>query len=192
MSNVNMLYFIGGGMIGAGISYFLAKKHFEKVADAEIEAIRDLYAEKKNDAKEQEHEEPKLPVIEKADVKIVEDIAARQGYRKPYGSYFNGETSEKPKAKNRIRLISPDDFGEIEEYAQIIMEYYAKNDILAYASSGPRGDEDIVNNREEIIGTEALKNFGKYDENFIHVVNEERQTYYEIERIQEAFETDED
>lgn len=179
-----IIWFLLGGGVGSAITYFLTKKHIQDVADAEIELIREVYSEEaaQKKAKKKAEEESKPTKITEPDRKIVEDIASRQGYRTPYGSYFNDSKSADTKSK-MIEIIEPDKFGDIEEYSQINMQYFKQDDFLVYMTSGPRSKEDVVLDRDATIGPDALKNFGLYEDNYIHVVNYDRQAYYEIECI---------
>ena len=62
-------------------------------------------------------------------------------------------------------VISPYDFGEIDEYSQIELTYYA-DEIL-------EDDEyNIVTNIDEIIGSKALTTFGEYEDDSVFVRNE--------------------
>ena len=70
-------------------------------------------------------------------------------------------------------MISPDKVGEEEEYDEESFTYY-QDDILT--------DEldEVIENRDELVGDEFMNYFGVYAENIVYVVNHPRKKYYEI------------
>lgn len=69
-------------------------------------------------------------------------------------------------------VISPDEFGEIEEYTKVSLTHFA---------DGVLADEcgEVVDNVEEIVG-DALEHIGEYEEDCVHVRNDARRCDYEI------------
>ena len=78
-------------------------------------------------------------------------------------------------AKKGPYVISPDEFGEDQEYEQISLIYYADNTLA--------DDEDMVMDEEEIertVGMDSLTRFGEYEPDSVFVRNDELKTEYEI------------
>ena len=77
------------------------------------------------------------------------------------------ESSEKP------YVISPDEFGEFEDYEKISLIYY---------NDGVLTDEnnEIVDDINEIVGEDSLKHFGEYEEDSVFVRNDKLKCDYEI------------
>ena len=71
-------------------------------------------------------------------------------------------------------VISPYDFGDLDEYAQIELTYYEGDDIL-------EDDEyNIITDRDELIGPKALFTFGEYEDDAVFVRNERLRTDFQI------------
>ena len=70
-------------------------------------------------------------------------------------------------------VISPYDFGELDDYAQIELTYYL---------DGVLEDEDyhIVTDVDELIGPSALTSFGEYEDDSVFVRNDRLRTDFQI------------
>lgn len=70
-------------------------------------------------------------------------------------------------------VISPEDFGEYEDYETISLTYY-KDKVLT--------DElnEIVEDIEETVGEESLNHFGEYEDDSVFVRNDSKRCDYEI------------
>ena len=73
----DILIFAAGLGIGAAGTFFFVKKHYEKVADEEIEAMREHYIHKNDEKKEEEAIEapvhPQKPSLEELRKKYVSE-----------------------------------------------------------------------------------------------------------------------
>ena len=69
-------------------------------------------------------------------------------------------------------VISPDEFGELEDYAKVSLTYFA---------DGVLADEcgEIVDDVEEIIG-DGLDHFGEYEDDSVFVRSDAKRCDYEI------------
>ena len=70
-------------------------------------------------------------------------------------------------------MISPEEFGEFEEYEKISLTYYA-DQVLT-----DENDEE-VDNVEECVGVESLNHFGDYEDDSVFVRNDRLKCDYEI------------
>ena len=70
-------------------------------------------------------------------------------------------------------VISPEEFGEFEEYEKISLTYYADK-VLA-----DENDEE-VDDVDEIVGEESLNHFGEYEDDSVFVRNDRLKCDYEI------------
>lgn len=70
-------------------------------------------------------------------------------------------------------VISPDEFGEEEDYDRISFMYYADH-ILA------DDDDELVEDIAGTVGVESLTHFGEYDDDCVYVRNERLKVDYEI------------
>jgi hypothetical protein len=86
--------------------------------------------------------------------------------------YSNSEV--KGEVKKPV-VISPTEFGDIDDYEIITLFYYADG-VLTDELDEPL--EDI----EGSVGLESLTTFGDYEEDAVHVRNDRLRVYYEILR----------
>ena len=77
-------------------------------------------------------------------------------------------------------VISPEEFGEFDNYEQISLTYY---------DDGYLADDmdDLVEDVEDIIGWELLNHIGEYEEDAIHIRNDSLKTDYEILRVMDRY-----
>lgn len=80
----------------------------------------------------------------------------------------------------KIAVISPDEFGDTDEYERISLTYYADG-ILA------DDRDDPILNAGEIVGFEALDSFDEYEEDTVFVRNDITRCCYEIIRDKRTF-----
>lgn len=98
-------------------------------------------------------------------------------YRKKYGGDDTSPTDE----DYPMCVITPEEYASREGYEAESLYYY-KNGILT--------DEDgnVIPNMEELVGSDAINHFGKYEEDVIHIRNDDLETDYEIQYVDEDFE----
>lgn len=174
----NALYFGLGLLIGAVPAWYFTKKFYEKKADDEIEGYREKLKEKAFVDKEDKE-------AEKKDKATYIDIA--RNYAKPdhvtdYVARYKKEAPVDPGLtehpvdddEDEPVVISPQEFGEIEDYDKVSLTYYADGYLVENSSN------EVIENVSEVIGNEALDSFGEYEEDSVYVRNNERQTDYEI------------
>lgn len=70
-------------------------------------------------------------------------------------------------------VISPEEFGEYDDYERITFTYYADG-VLADDC------DQIVDDYDDIVGNDFSDHFGEYEQDSVYVRNDERKTDYEI------------
>lgn len=179
--NVKKLFiFVTGVAIGSAATYGLLKKKFEDIANDEISEIREFYRGRKyasDGVAVEEEKVEKTESEEKIDSKDVVD------YNKIAEKYSNDE-SEKEELPERPYVITPDEFGEFDDYEALYFTYTSDDHLL------DDGDEH-VDNPDEIIGSENLAQIGLYENNVLHVRNDVKKIDYEILRVLDTYEEDE-
>lgn len=188
---MNKLYFVASFVLGAAIGSFVTwnvvKDTYQKLAQEEIEDIRQYYKEKL-DALEPKTVSNKVPknTHEKPDIR---EFAARIIGENGYKNYSNTtikpdpvlNEEEEPEQKenevvehdpNKPYVVSPEEFGE-KGYTVISLSYYA---------DGVLADEDdhVVEDVDAVIGYESLEHFGEYENDSVHVRNDRLRCDYEI------------
>lgn len=187
MSGKCIVSFIIGGVIGAvGAGYFVGKKVKDQYEAEANEEVRKAYDtgfnagyNKQLCESEKYVSEDSAPEEEEEDyseMTVYSGIAKSNGYT----DYTN--VSEN---KNDIfpEIIAPDQYGEDDTYDQISLTYYADG-VVADDNDEAMSDREV----DEAIGLEALETFGQFEDDAVHVVNDERKAYYEILRDERCYE----
>lgn len=174
-----VLVFIAGAGIGFVCTWHLLKRKYERISQEEIDSVKAAYAERKIVEKAgksfAEGFRDGLKVAEDRtpddmDFKKYESIIQKSGYT----DYSRG--AEKKKGEVFVEkpyVISPEEFGEFEEYEKISLTYYS-DEVLA-----DENDEE-VNDVDEIVGEESLTHFGEYEDDSVFVRNDRLKCDYEI------------
>jgi len=183
MMKTTAVAFIFGAAIGASISWYYAKSRYERIAQEEIDSVKEVFSKKRSNSidnnpdnlKAKVTEESKNPSIEKPDMmEYVTQIKSEKYVDYSSKNALKQESNVNDSVK-RPYVIPPDSFGEFDDYSTISFMYYADH-ILADEMDQP------VENVEELIGFESLTHFGEYDDDSVYVRNDLRKTDYEILR----------
>lgn len=170
-----------GAVAGAAASWYFAKKKYELIAQEEIKSVKDVFA-KRIEAISHESSNDISDVEEKAErAKDKLDIIkyASKLNDEGYTNYSNVEMSfpdvetKETMGKETPYIISPDEFGEEDEYETISLTYYADG-VLA-------DDMDyLVEDVEETVGNDYASHFGEYEDDSVFVRNDRLKADYEI------------
>ena len=115
--------------------------------------------------------------------KEIEEKATQKSFEQLTGKYRTESDPEATGVHEPIEIIQPDSFGEDEEYEACFLSYYTDGKLAIDGEDQPVDDEEIAG----MIGTEALKNFGKYMPSAIHVRNHNYKKDYEIIQVRQNF-----
>lgn len=157
----NILAFSIGAAIGSVVTWKLLEKKYEQIAQEEIDSVKAEFrraSSSKNESKEPE------PDVNPDYNKVLENL----GYSK------NGDSPVVNTKGGQIAVISPDAYGELDDYGEATLTYYADK-VLAYDS-----DDSVVTNIAKLVGHEALESFGEYEDDFVHVRNDDLKMDFEI------------
>lgn len=179
-------FIAGAALSGLAVWKYLDKKYKER-SDEEIASVKEHFTVPKPEKKVEKEEpktEEKKDKMEKAKNKpsIIEYTKLVKDNK--YVDYSTGAKEEpktghypwdkdEPKDDGKIHIIEPEYFGENEAYDQVSMTLYADG-ILAY------DDGDVIVEHEERLIGDALEHMGEFEDDAIHVVNQEKEIYYEI------------
>lgn len=169
---IGILSFLGGVAIGGIVTWKVIEKRTEEkykaISDAEIQSVKEVFTVPKKEVSPEKTDETKSAVNTPNMTAVAKEIA------KQYTNYSNVAEPERrsplPWEEARIKVIEPDKYGEKEEYDQIELTLYADG-ILADER------DDIVD--KEVVG-DALDHMGEYDDDVIHVQDDEKKRYFEI------------
>ncbi len=165
------LYFVTftvGAVIGSVATWYFVKKKYEEISQEEIDSVKKKFAEKEENLKQRE-EADYAAIIRRYGENVREEITT--------GHVEAGETNhddekEETMEKKGPYTISPEEFGELDDYEKISLIWYADG-VLA------DDDDEVVDEIEDTVG-DALQHFGDYEEDAVFARCDERQCDYEI------------
>jgi len=195
---------VTSGLIG----YKVAQKKYYKQADKEVKELTAYYEQKISQIKEANNvsksegptepapvaetkskkgRKPKLPVEEVSSIQAPTSNTQKRykDYTKTYKSESMEEVSKDPHKRRdlvaeekteheEIEIIAPDEFGDK------LYGYYT--DALYYYQDGVLADEmdNPIYDVEDRVGPDALRSFGRYEDDRVCVRNHKLQQDYEI------------
>lgn len=175
----NIIMFTAGAVIGFGVAWFVTKTKYEKIAQEEIDSVKETYADmfKKTKTSEEAVEDPEEP--ENRFEKLEEDAVKRTAYSDIIASegYDTKENMEEKEEKNDMDepyVIAPEEFGE-NNYKRKFLTYYTDG-VLEDDYDGVIKDSNI----DKLIGRANLNHIGDYEADIVHVRNDRLRTDYEI------------
>lgn len=177
----SFMMFIFGAAVGSVVTWQYTKKKYEQIAQEEIDSVKETFSklkEVKNKDNESDENNNVGTIVERAKDKpsIVEYAAKlrKQGYinYSNTDSLFEEEVDENM-INDRPYVISPDEFGEFDDYDTISLTYYADQVLVDE-------DDELVEDIEETVGFESLNAFGEYEDDSVFVRNDRLKCDYEI------------
>lgn len=183
-----LVTFVAGAAVGSVATWFVVKKKYEKIAQDEIDSVKEVFARKEEQTGAKSESEIGKEVTRDLNNGIAR-MAANQAKKKPdvaeyaalihkYGGTI-GEEKEAHMKEKYPYVISPEEFGEFDNYEKISLTYYADG-VLA------DDNNEVVDDVEDIVG-DALDHFGEYEDDSVFVRCDERKYDYEILLDQRTF-----
>lgn len=178
--NVNtVIAFVAGAAIGSVVTMKVVENKYKKIADEEIASVVERFS-KQHDAGDTTIDDT-VPVEEdkpwratKPD--IMEYAAKIRDARYAVDQYDNEkEGGDEPVTSEKIYVISPEEFDELDDYEVRSFTYY--EDGILVDDNG-----FIVESVDEIVGVGSLETFGEYEDDSVFVRNEILKTDIEILR----------
>ena len=174
---VNFMIFVVGAAVGSIVTWRYIDKKYEQIAQEEIDSVKEVFAKREQDSAEND------VVIEKAfsakeKPNIVEYTAKlrEQGYTN-YADIEpetnKEEVDEESMDINTPYVISPEEFGEFDDYEAIGLTYYADQVLTD-------DDDELIEDIEDTIGFDSLNHFGEYEDDSVFVRNDRLKCDYEI------------
>lgn len=159
----SLIIFVLGTAFGVTVAKNFFRKKYEKLAQDEIESVREIH--RKRTVSGQQSEQTEEYDTEKITTSYTE-ILSREGYH----SQFDESTR---KELDIPYVIPPEEYGEKADYELISLTYYADG-VLA-------DDCDfVVEDAEETVGMDSLNHFGDYEDDSVFVRNDVKKCDYEI------------
>ena len=173
---INAIMFITGAALGSLVTWKYVKTKYERIAQEEIDSVKDAFNTQKCATKENELENTEPSETEdieteaEAEMRDYRIIASRYGKTEEKGGGMSVNV-EKP------YVISPDDFGELDGYETATLTYYADGVL--------EDDYYIVIEESEVdkmVGVDSFEHFGEHEQDTVFVRNEKLKTDFEIQR----------
>ena len=174
MSNTlrNFFIFAVGAAIGSAATWYFVKTKYERIANEEIESVKEACAPKKSESKEEPESDSTHDMV------TYEKILGNLNYTN-YLEVTNDNdekgVEEMTEKKKGPYVISPDEFGNIPEYDAVSLNYYSDG-VLA------NDWDEIIEDVDDVVGEESLTHFGEYEADSVFVRNDDAATDYEILR----------
>lgn len=170
--------FVLGATVGSVVTWGIVKKKYEQIAQEEFKSMEEYYSKRQKETADTEatdDDESNEPDESQVTVEDVYDEYASKLTDEGYTSYstINEAKGGKKSMNDKPYVISPDEFGEKEDYDTVSLAYYADG-VLADENNDPIHDVD------EIVGRESLNTFGEYEPDSVYVRNDLMMTDYEI------------
>lgn len=166
-----VIVFATGAAAGAAASWYFAKTKYERIAQEEIDSVKEAFSTPVSDEQEEtesadESEDSSENVSEEVYTAVVNDHG--------YTAYSDAEQKEaQPMGFKKPYVIPPEEFGEEEDYGRSSLTYYADKVLVDEL-------DEMVENVEDTIGFESLTHFGEYEEDSVYVRNERIKCDFEI------------
>ena len=177
-----MLSFVVGFSLGVGWTYIYYNKEIDKLKEQyeqNLNAVREVYDSLHTDdcgTDDISETEQKQPLHN-------EELMKHHRQVEDYTDYCNKinnenyiskeETEEQTKTLKRPYVITPDQFGELGDYTEHELTYYADGVLTD-------SEDKIIENVDDIIGNESLNTFGEYEIDAVYVRNEQLKSDYII------------
>lgn len=177
MSKVTgFVMFVMGAAVGSVATWQYAKKKYEQIAQEEIDSVKAVFSKRDPDAEikvdvSDLHPAKVEKVAEKPDILEYAARLEKEGYVNY--SRVGDEKEEHDTMHDKPYVISPEEFGEFEEYEKISLSYYA-DQILADEN------DELIEDVEDVVGIESLTHFGEYEDDSVFVRNDRLKCDYEI------------
>ena len=187
----NLLFFVAGAAIGSVVTWKLIEKKYKDLADEEIESVKETFKNRKSRITKDEVKETVEKVINKwkEPKETVEDIVTSEGYY----TEDEEETEEDDESNYTVDVdpgvevivpyvITPEQFGEYDEYGTKTLTYYADN-VLTDEIDNPITSNEMIT----MIGPDALDHFGEYEDDSVYIRDEMNEMDYEILKSEKMF-----
>ena len=175
----NAVAFTIGVATGVSVTYILIKKHFKKIADDEIDTMREYFQNKRAEEANALEEEPDEAEVKEARDEHQEDKPNIREYasliKKENYTNYSDTTADKKKEVDDVEkpyVITPEEFGELD-YSTISLTYYSDG-VLTYES------DELVEDVDDIVGADFAEHFGEYEDDSVFIRNDRMKTDFEI------------
>ena len=166
-----LIIFVLGAAVGSAATWKYAKEKYEKISQEEIDSVKETFSYKTI-----------AQTYDTADTAVVTEIKRpeKTAVKRDYTAASKITAESKPVVEECVEaetdeayIISPEEFGEKEEYDKIGLNYFS-DQVLTDDNDDPI--EDI----KGTVGFDSLSHFGEYEDDSVFVRNDRLGCDYEI------------
>jgi hypothetical protein len=180
---INVLAFAIGAAVGSVVTWKVLEKKYDKIVQEELESIRDRFGSEEDGTDEKcedadDSEEGRSSSHRQINWADLEDLNEdedddKSEYERLTQNYSSEKGGAELKEASQPYVIAPEDFGEIDDYKQFELTYYA---------DGILEDEEynIIKDYEGLIGRDSLYTFGEYEDDSVFVRNDAIKADFQI------------
>ena len=175
--------FIFGAAAGAAGAWYFCKTKYERIAQEEIDSVKEVFSEKMKHAEEKKESEAPANIFDE-DSEVMKDFQNAYGYMPNFKKPDNLPKVTIQDDRPRPYIVTPDEYGDQDGHELIELIYYRDHILVTSV------DNEIVEDVDDIVGFESLNHFGENADypDQIFVRNDERQCDYEIVRDSRTYE----
>lgn len=173
------LAFTIGAAVGSLVTWKLIETKYKQIADEEIADVVDHFT-KKFESKTSEPEQIIGPIeVKEEENQVVADYSA--AVRHYQGTEENEEGGGESMENMKPFVIPPEEFGDLDEYEAITLNYYEGDEVLT--------DDwhNVIEDVEGMVGKDFATHFGEYEDDSVFIRNHKRKADYEILRDERSF-----
>lgn len=164
---------IGTGVV-ATKQYF--KNYYEERYQEDVSSVKEVFARNKTNDIQDEFVNDEQKKKEQ-DLSKYSNKLEKLGY-----AYYSSSNIEKkpavqePAKDDRPYVIAPDEFGELDDYDIITLNYYEGDDVLTDDC------DELLDDPDGTVGLDSLDHFGDYedDPDVVYVRNDRLKAYFQI------------
>lgn len=188
-----IIVFTAGAAIGSVVTWKIVKTKYEKIAQEEIDSVKELYSTKacecssttEEDSEEAEEEDQSYddktrPFPNRSEREEYNKLVKDSGY-KPNQTDEN-QNSEEDDDMDKPYVISPEEFGE-NGYETVSLTYYEGDGVLTDDIDKPFDEDEIA----EYVVPDFADHFGEYEDDSVFVRNDFMKTDFEILKDQRSY-----
>lgn len=168
----NLVVFVVGAAVGSAVTWKLLKTKYEQIAQEEIDSVKEAFSKRfipEDSNGVQENEGPQMTLDEYAEklkeMKYANDLAMAEKEKKG--------VTDADMNKNEPYVISPEEFGELDGYDAVSLNYFADG---VLTDDWDNEIEDV----DDMVGLDSLNHFGEYEDDSVFVRNDRDKVDYEI------------
>ena len=159
---------------GSIVTWKILKTKYERIAQEEIDSVREVYASKIHKYEGPEQSEPvkdETPDVDVSQIGVAEYVQLLQ--KQAYTETVDYQKVKEEQMSMRPYVISPEDFGEHDDYETESLTYYADGTLTD-------GTDEPIEDVESLVGEDSLTHFGEFEDDSVFVRNDRLRTDFEI------------